>query len=290
MKNKLLILFFVFFAISCSLFEKREKLDPESEEFLSKARYTITPEEKKEFLSLPPEKRKDYIEEFWNRRPAGFKEEYFKRIEEANRMFRGGGKPGWLQDRGMVYIIYGPPTQMEKYPMGSATYPYAHEIWYYEYVQIVFIDPYNSGDYRLTPESLFALDYIRQVPTASILDSKPFKERKDENLKFEAEAEEKEDGVIIRIKIPYERISLKEINGRLETELETHITVSGAQSLTKSETFKISYLKEEIEKLNERYYKIEIPLKLKKGKYTAEIAIVNKFSKDKAKGKIKFSI
>lgn len=289
MRKKSLILLFVFLSISCSLFEMREKLDPESEQFLSETRYIITPEEKKEFLSLPPEKRKDYIEEFWNRRPAGFKEEYYRRIEEANKMFRGGGRPGWLQDRGMVYIIYGPPTHMEKYPMGSASYPYAHEIWYYEYIQIVFVDPYNSGDYRLTAESLFTLDYIRNIPTAMILDTRPAKEKKDQ-LKFETEIEKTEEGTILRILLPYERISLKEIEGRLETEIETNIAVSGAQSLTKSETFKISYSKEEIEKLSERYYKIEIPLKLKKGKYTVKITISNRFSKEKTSGKIKFSV
>ncbi len=288
--KKILILSLFFLAVSCSIFERREKLDSESEEFLSTTRYIITSEEKKEFLSLPPEKRKDYIEEFWKKRPEGFKEEYYSRIEYANQMFRGGGRPGWLQDRGMVYIMYGPPTHMEKYPMGSASYPYAHEVWYYEYLQIVFHDPYGSGDYRLTDESLFILDTIRRIPTSQILEARPSKERKDENLKFEAEIEEIEEGVIIKILIPYESIFLREIDGRLETELETNLTVSGTQSLTKSETFKISYLKEEIEKLSERYYKIEIPLKLKSGKYTAKITILNRFSKGKASGKIKFSI
>jgi len=277
------------FLISCSLFEKREKLDPESEKFLSETRYIITPEEKKEFLRLPPEKRKDYIEEFWKRRPAGFKEEYYKRIDEANKLFRGGGRPGWLQDRGMVYIIYGPPTQIERYPMGSISYPYAHEIWHYEYIEIVFYDPYNSGDYRLTPESLFILDTIRRIPTVQVLDAKPIKE-KAPPLKFDLESEKIEEGIKLKILIPYEKISLKEISGRLETEIEISLIISGAQSIKKSENYKISYSKEEIEKLNERYFRIEIPLKLKKGKYTVRITILNKFSKEKGSGKIDFSI
>jgi GWxTD domain-containing protein len=277
------------FLISCSLFEEREKLDPESEKFLSETRYIITPEEKKEFLRLPPEKRKDYIEEFWKRRPAGFKEEYYKRIDEANKLFRGGGRPGWLQDRGMVYIIYGPPTQIERYPMGSISYPYAHEIWHYEYIEIVFYDPYNSGDYRLTPESLFILDTIKRIPTVQVLDAKPIKE-KAPPLKFDLESEKIEEGINLKILIPYEKISLKEISGRLETEIEISLIISGAQSIKRSENYKISYSKEEIEKLNERYFRIEIPLKLKKGKYTARITILNKFSKEKGSGKIDFSI
>jgi len=228
------------FLISCSLFEKREKLDPESEKFLSETRYIITPEEKKEFLRLPPEKRKDYIEEFWKRRPAGFKEEYYKRIDEANKLFRGGGRPGWLQDRGMVYIIYGPPTQIERYPMGSISYPYAHEIWHYEYIEIVFYDTYNSGDYRLTPESLFILDTIRRIPTVQVLDAKPIKE-KAPPLKFDLETEKIEEGIKLKILITYEKISMKEISGRLETEIEISLIISGAQSIKKSENYKISY-------------------------------------------------
>lgn len=290
MRKKILILSFFFLAVSCSIFEKGEKLDPESEEFLSTTRYIITSEEKKEFLSLPPEKRKDYIEEFWKRRPEGFKEEYYRRIEYANKMFRGGGRPGWLQDRGMVYIIYGPPTHMEKYPMGSASYPYAHEIWYYEYLQIVFVDLYGSGDYRLTSESLFILDTIRRIPTAQVLDWKTSKEIRGAGLKFEVESEKVENGVKIKILIPYENISLREESGRLETELEANIVISGTESVNKLETYKISYSIEEIEKLSERHYKIEIPLKLKSGKYTAKITILNRFSKEKASKKINFSI
>ncbi len=289
MIKKFLSLIFILSLISCSILEKRERLDPESEDFLSKTRYIITSQEKKEFLKLPPEKRKDFIEEFWARRPAGFKEEYYKRIEEANRLFRGGGLPGWLQDRGMVYIIYGPPTQVERYPMGSATYPYAHEIWYYEYLPIVFHDPYNSGDYKLTDESRFIIDTIRSIPTSKILDARPAKEKKD-NLRFETEIEKVEDGVILKLSIPYESILLRETDGRLETEIEANLNVSGAQSLTKSETFKISHLKEEIEKMSERYYKIEIPLKLKSGKYNVKITILNRFSRGKKSSKIKFSI
>ncbi len=289
MKNKIFI-FSLIFLISCSIFEKREKLDPESEKFLSETRYIITPEEKKEFLRLPPEKRKDYIEEFWARRPAGFKEEYYKRIEEANRLFRGGGRLGWLQDRGMVYIIYGPPSQIEKYPMGSATYPYAHEIWYYEYLQVVFYDPYNSGDYRLTPESLFLLDNIRMIPTSQVLDGRPSKEKIGTNLKFELEVEKAEKGAKIKVLIPYENMYLIEEKGRFNTEIEVRIEISGAESWNKSELYKISYSKEEIEKLNQRNFEIEIPLKLKNGKYKGRITIFNRISKEKASKRIEFSI
>jgi GWxTD domain-containing protein len=39
-----------------------------------------------------------------------FKNEYFVRIGEANRFFTEPAEPGWLQDRGRVDILLGPPT------------------------------------------------------------------------------------------------------------------------------------------------------------------------------------
>ncbi len=285
--KKILFIIFIGIFISCATFEKTKSLDPESKEFLSITRYIITNEERKEFLNLPPEKRKEYIEDFWKKRPTGFKEEYYRRIEYANKMFRGP-KPGWLQDRGMVYIIYGAPSQVERYPMGSASYPYAHEIWYYEFIQIVFVDPYGLGDYRLTAESSFILDTIRSIPTAEVLNLNPVEKKKSLPFKFEFEIEMEENGVIINISIPYENISFLETNGVLETELETIITIEGKKELKRSKTSKISFSKEEIEKLSERFYKIKIPLELEKGKYKGNITILNKVSKEKASKKIEF--
>ncbi|MGQ9618456.1 MAG: GWxTD domain-containing protein [Candidatus Aminicenantia bacterium] len=289
--KRIFILTIIFLLIACSArFTKRPKLDPEGEEFLSSVRYIITPEEEREFVNLPLEKRKEYMEEFWKRRGEGFKEEYFKRIEYSNKFFSTGGRVGWLTDRGMVYILYGPPTQLERYPMGSGSYPYAHEIWYYEYVQIVFYDPYNTGDYRLTPESLMALDTIRMIPTAQVLPMKKFKEKKAVHLKIELEVEKVENGVKLKISIPYENISLIEKEGKLETELEVVITISGKEPIRKSESYKLSFTKEEIEKLTDRYFKIEIPLTLKKGKFKGNVTITNKLSKDKATKKFDFTL
>jgi len=57
------------------------------------------------------------VEEFWKKRDPTpetetneFKNEYFVRIGEANRFFTEAAEPGWLQDRGRVDILLGPPT------------------------------------------------------------------------------------------------------------------------------------------------------------------------------------
>lgn len=82
---------------------------------------------------------------------------YFKRIDEANRMFKEAYLEGWLTDRGRIYIIYGKPEDIERHPFESETKSY--EIWYYESIeggaQCVFVEYQNSlGDYRLVHSTL----------------------------------------------------------------------------------------------------------------------------------------
>ncbi|MFB0517814.1 MAG: GWxTD domain-containing protein, partial [Acidobacteriota bacterium] len=83
-------------------------------------RYIITDKEKEDYAKLQTdEERREFIKEFWRRRdptPATarneFLEEYYKRIRNANVLFRGEGLKGWLTDRGRVYIMFGPPDEM----------------------------------------------------------------------------------------------------------------------------------------------------------------------------------
>ncbi len=78
---------------------------------------------------MPPSERKNFREEFWKRRDLDpsteeneFKMEYFNRIEKANDLFISEGRPGWLTDRGSIYILLGPPMNRLTYPMGIDGY------------------------------------------------------------------------------------------------------------------------------------------------------------------------
>lgn len=74
--------------------------------------------------------------------------EYFRRIDYANKNFKGLGE-GWRSDMGMIFITFGPPSSVERHPLDSNTKPY--EIWdYYELNRtFVFTDQTGFGDYRL---------------------------------------------------------------------------------------------------------------------------------------------
>ena len=75
--------------------------------------------------------------------------EYYKRVSYANENF-DGWKDGWETDRGMIYILFGPPDQVERTnpSMANST---LYLIWTYNKInkQFIFKDQNGFGDFRL---------------------------------------------------------------------------------------------------------------------------------------------
>ena len=76
-------------------------------------------------------------------------EEYYKRVEYTNDQF-AGWQPGWETDRGMVYILFGPPDQIQR-SNPTATNSTVYQIWNYYKInkEFIFRDQNGFGDYRL---------------------------------------------------------------------------------------------------------------------------------------------
>ena len=137
--------------------------------------YIITDEERSAFLQLQTnEEREQFIEGFWQRRDPTpdtveneFKEEHYRRIAYANERF-SSGIPGWRTDRGRIYIMWGPPDNIESHSAGSTydrpmtegggqTTVYGFDDWNYHYMEgigenitIEFVDPTGTGEYHIT--------------------------------------------------------------------------------------------------------------------------------------------
>jgi len=137
--------------------------------------YIITDEERKAFKQLSNDEERDqFIEAFWQRRDPTpdteeneFREEHYRRIEYANEHF-AAGVPGWRTDRGRIYIMYGPPDEIEAHPSGgtyerpmeegggeTSTFPF--EDWRYRYIEgigqeiiIEFVDTCMCNEYHMT--------------------------------------------------------------------------------------------------------------------------------------------
>jgi len=177
--------------------EKQRNVKPELKkaykEWLDKdVAYIITEEERKAFKKLETDdERERFIEEFWRRRDPDpdtdeneYREEYYERIAYANEHY-ASGIPGWKSDRGRIYITWGKPDEVETHPSGGAynresyegggsttTYPF--ERWFYRYlpgvgsgIEIEFVDPTGSGEYRIARNS-DEKDAMIHVPGAGL--------------------------------------------------------------------------------------------------------------------------
>jgi GWxTD domain-containing protein len=150
----------------------------------------ITDAERRAFLQLSTsEEREQFIEIFWrDRNPEpdspvnAVREEHYRRLAYADEHF-AAGISGRKTGRGHIYIIWGPPDEIESHPTGGAydrpleqgggsttTYPW--ELWRYrhledigENIEIEFVDPSGSGEYRITNDPC-EKDALSHVPGA----------------------------------------------------------------------------------------------------------------------------
>ena len=285
------------FLLSCASYKLENNLDPESKEFLSKVRYINTKQERKIFLNLPPSERKDFIEEFWNKRDPDpdteeneSKGQFFSRIEEANHLFREGGAQGWLQDRGRIYILLAPPEQRDVYPTGYHFYGKPMEIWHYGFFPIVFIDHSWSGDYKLEPLSA---RHISEINKAQMELKPKIKAKKvvfDFNIKIK---KVKEDELLIQIEVPYKNIWFTEEENKIKTTLVLSIEIidsSGKKVWDYQKNYPISLGEENPEDIIGKGYVIEILNNLEHGNYTLTAELENKTDESRVRKKEKFTI
>jgi len=157
-------------------------------------RWIITDEEAKAFKNLANDEERDqFIEQFWLRRNPNpespeneFRDEHYARIAYANEHF-AAGKPGWMTDRGHIWIAYGKPDSTDSHPSGgsyqrpvdegggeTSTFPF--EVWHYRYlagvgdnIDIEFVDTCMCGDYHATMDRS-EKDALKNVPGAGLTD------------------------------------------------------------------------------------------------------------------------
>ncbi len=159
--------------------------------------YIITPQERDAFQRLTSDdERYQFIEQFWLRRDPNpdtvvneFRDEHYRRIAYANERFTSG-KMGWRTDRGRIYIMYGPPDQIETFHGGgtyyrphwegggvSSTHPFIK--WRYRYLEgmdlgqeviIEFVDRTLTGEYRMALDP-FEKDALKNTPVADLTEN-----------------------------------------------------------------------------------------------------------------------
>ncbi len=133
------------------------------DEAIEQLQYIASRKEMKKLRNAPKDKKKDYFDAFWKAKDPTpgtetneLMDEYYRRVEFANQHF-SGFREGWKTDMGMIYILFGPPNDVERQPFNVEANPfyeteiYAYEIWYYYDLnrRFIFADHQGFGDYRL---------------------------------------------------------------------------------------------------------------------------------------------
>jgi GWxTD domain-containing protein len=148
------------------------------EDMLGYLRFFGTPSRINALRNAPPEKRATVWAEFLRTTDpvpeTAVNEDlqsYFSRIQEANLQFRMDRNPGWLSDRGMVFVALGEPDQVFDRNVNQMLSPTQTsssarlQIWEYRQLNAQLIFYEDAGRWRLTRGSeteFFSLSGRRQ--------------------------------------------------------------------------------------------------------------------------------
>ncbi len=295
-------------ACAVSLLEKN--LSPENAEFLSKVRYIITSEEKSTFLHLPDSEKPRFIEEFWKRRDPDpeteeneFKKEYFERIKKADELFFGEGRPGWLTDRGRVYILFGPPTDRMTSPTGSSFYGRCQELWYYGTFPVIFIDANCNGQFVLVT---IDLSHLNDLNLALATAQRPILASSRRSfldftigLKKKTDEGDRLEGLVI-IQIPYRSIWFSAEGEGFKTTLELSLDIRDSREKLVWEfkhNYELRLTQAELSAFQDKSYGIEVPFvldrpleELRQGKNKLEVVLRNSTGKEEVRKTAEFSL
>jgi GWxTD domain-containing protein len=123
------------------------------------SKYISTDTEIDEYESLKtPDTKREYLYNYWLKRdsePATvineYKNDYMKRVDFTNKNFGNFNSPGYKSEKGRIYLTYGPPDDIERYPNEKNLKPY--EIWTYQSIEggvyFVFADVLGFSKYQL---------------------------------------------------------------------------------------------------------------------------------------------
>lgn len=133
--------------------------DEECDKIWEPSEFIATQNEKDQWEKISTVKgKREYLYKFWKKRDKNkatpkneYYTEYFKRVKEASKKFRYLSRDGAKTDMGRVFIMYGEPDQIDRFPNQKDTKPY--EIWTYTEIEggvtFIFADLTGFSNYIL---------------------------------------------------------------------------------------------------------------------------------------------
>jgi GWxTD domain-containing protein len=301
-----LILVLLAAAPGCRLYHLEQRLTPPYADFYAKVQYIMTPEERKIFLELPDSEKDGFIADFWERRNPNpdsgrnaFKIEYEERVARAEALFHGEGRPGYLTDRGRIYILFGPPSERLTYPMDASGY--CREVWYYGAFPVIFVDEHCQGQFVLTAvnlEHLEALNIAQGHFQKTFEQDKRFFDYRVSLVKTRSEPALVEGRIVVDV--PYAGIWFTFADGRLTTEIDARAEVRDGDRRLVWEGRTSSALdlsEDELKERRSRDLRLEIPFlldqdvaALRARKLTLLVSVMNQAGDEGLKKALEFRL
>jgi len=156
----------------------QEKTDQYIKEWLSSPiKYIITKEESNTYKKLKiREDKLRFINYFWLRRDPNpqtlvneFRDEFLRRVAYSNKYFKIGKKEGWKSQRGQIFIVFGPYSEVHK---GVTSSLKSYEVWLFYRLPsknlpsnyaLIFIDWYGNRDFRVAYGDYFGKSYFERL-------------------------------------------------------------------------------------------------------------------------------
>jgi len=126
------------------------------DEAIDQMRYILTADEQRQLSKSRKGEKEKLFYQFWKERDPSpdtngneLMDQFYVRVAYANEHFTSFA-PGWRTDMGMIYILFGPPDDVERTFMNSNRN--ARHTWHYYRINrtFVFYDENGFGDFRLT--------------------------------------------------------------------------------------------------------------------------------------------
>ena len=262
---------------ACYYYRLEQKLDAADKEWLRRVDYIMTSEERKLFLDLPETEREAFKREFWARRDPDpgteeneFKLKYEERMEQADEMFLGEGRPGFLTDRGRIYILFGPPQDRITTPSDASGR--AQEVWYYGNFPVIFVDEFSNGRFELVTYNLSALRglnlmYMHELSQAQARAQQTITGERgffnfDWDFAIQAVGDERAEGEVT-IEIPLAHVWFAVRDKNMVTTLDVSLeirTAEGAGFWAHDQSFLLEVNESELQEKPGMKHRIRIPV------------------------------
>ncbi len=133
---------------------------------------------------------KKTVDEFWLERSGSMERSkilinaYYSRVQEANIYF-SSYLEGWKTDRGIIYVIYGPPDKVYR-STGGESWIYGEETsslsYYFSFLKVT--NPFSDNDYSLNRNSTYRYGWGQAIESwrnGRVYNSKDIKREQDES-------------------------------------------------------------------------------------------------------------